>query len=72
MTDRTFYSGIKELINKKILQSKLPNQYWINLAIFFKGDKISFIKEYQIKSFSTKTKEKTNQVKQDFQNDISK
>nr|CDP79598.1 hypothetical protein BN1046_00495 [Bartonella schoenbuchensis]CDP79663.1 hypothetical protein BN1046_00560 [Bartonella schoenbuchensis] len=69
MTDRTFYMGIKELINKKILQPKLPNQYWINPAIFFKGEKIVFIKEYQINSSSTKTKKKINQVKQDLPDD---
>ncbi|EJF87630.1 hypothetical protein [Bartonella melophagi] len=69
MTDRTFYIGIKELINKKILQPKLPNQYWMNPAIFFKGNKITFIKEYQINSSPTKTKEKTNQVQQDLPDD---
>ncbi|UTO27683.1 hypothetical protein [Bartonella harrusi] len=47
MTDRTFYSGLKELTNKGILKPKLPNQYWVNPLLFFKGNQITFIKEYQ-------------------------
>ncbi|EJF82492.1 replication/maintenance protein RepL [Candidatus Bartonella washoeensis] len=54
MTDRTFYSGLKELTNKGILKPKLPNQYWVNPILFFKGEKIAFMKEYQMKSSSTK------------------
>ncbi|WP_244613998.1 hypothetical protein [Bartonella kosoyi] len=48
MVDRTFHNGLRELIQKGILKPKLPNQYWINPILFFKGNKITFMKEYQI------------------------
>ncbi len=54
MVDRTFHNGLRELIQKGILKPKLPNQYWVNPILFFKGDKISFMKEYKIESSSTK------------------
>ncbi|WP_375634873.1 hypothetical protein [Bartonella sp. MM100QHHN] len=54
MVDRTFHNGLRELIQKGILKPKLPNQYWINPILLFKGNKIAFIKEYQIKSSSAK------------------
>ncbi|AQX31578.1 hypothetical protein [Bartonella schoenbuchensis] len=69
MGNKTFQNGLKELISKEFLKPKLRNQYWVNPAIFFKGDKIAFIKEYQIKPSFTKTEEKTNQVKQDLPDD---
>lgn len=50
MTDRTFHNGLKELISKGFLQPKLPNQYWVNPALFFKGDRVAFLREYRIKS----------------------
>ena len=47
MTDRTFHNGLKELISKEFLKPKLPNQYWVNPALFFKGDRVAFMREYR-------------------------
>lgn len=49
MSDRTFHNGLKELIAKGFLSAKAPNQYWINPALFFKGSRVAFLKEYRIK-----------------------
>lgn len=58
MTDRTFHNGLKELIAKEFLKPKLPNQYWVNPALFFKGDRVAFMKEYRLKK-------PTKQIKND-------
>ncbi|PIT69189.1 hypothetical protein [Bartonella tribocorum] len=50
MTDRTFHNGLKELIAKGFLKPKLRNQYWVNPALFFKGDQsVAFIRKYELK-----------------------
>lgn len=47
MTDRTFHNGLKELLSKGFLTPRLPNQYWVNPTLFFKGDRVAFIREYR-------------------------
>ncbi len=47
MTDRTFQTGLKELLSKGFLAPKLPNLYWVNPALFFKGDVVRFVREYR-------------------------
>ena len=47
MSERTFTRGLKELIEKKFLASKDGVAFWINPALFFKGDRVLFIKEYR-------------------------
>lgn len=47
MSQQTFSRGLKELLEKKFLAPKTPNQYWVNPALFFKGDRVAFIKEYR-------------------------
>ena len=49
MSDRTFHNGLKELIAKGFLKPKLPNQFWVNPALFFKGDRVAFLREYRVK-----------------------
>lgn len=46
MTDRTFQTGLKELLAKNFLAPKSPNVFWVNPALFFKGDRVMFVKEY--------------------------
>jgi hypothetical protein len=53
MSDRTFHNGLKELIEKGFLKPKLPNQFWVNPALFFKGDRVAFMREYRIKGGKT-------------------
>lgn len=47
MSDRTFHNGLKELLQKGFLYPKAPNLYWVNPALFFKGDRVAFVKEYR-------------------------
>ncbi|EJF84414.1 hypothetical protein [Candidatus Bartonella washoeensis] len=54
MTNRTFHNGLKELIMKDFLKPKLRNQYWVNPAVFFKGDQsVEFVRTYHIKLSAT-------------------
>jgi hypothetical protein len=50
MTDRTFHTGLKELLAKGFLAPKAPNLFWVNPSLFFKGNRVTFIKEYRRKS----------------------
>lgn len=47
MSDRTFQNGLKELLEKGFLSPKAPNLFWINPTMFFKGDRVAFVKEYR-------------------------
>lgn len=47
MSQQTFSRGLKELIEKNFLQPRMPNSYWVNPALFFKGDGVAFVKEYR-------------------------
>lgn len=47
MTDRTFQTGLRELLAKGFLSPRSPNMFWVNPALFFKGDRVTFSKEYR-------------------------
>ena len=47
MSKRTFNRGFKELLEKKFISPKSPDTYWVNPNLFFKGDRVRFIKEYR-------------------------
>lgn len=47
MSERTFNRGLKELIEKNFLSPKMPNIYWVNPALFFKGNRVAFVSEYR-------------------------
>jgi len=49
MTDRTFQNGLKELLAKGFIAPRSPNLFWVNPALFFKGDRVAFVKEYRRK-----------------------
>lgn len=61
MTDRTFHNGLKEFLSKEFLKPKLPNQYWLNPALFFKGDRVAFTSEYRKVPADKKITQKTTQ-----------
>ena len=65
MSDRTFHNGLKELIAKGFLKPKLPNQFWVNPALFFKGDRVAFLREYRVKRRNTLEQGVTVTLKQD-------
>lgn len=47
MSERTFRRGLKELLSNRFLYPKSPSSFWVNPALFFKGDRVLFIKEYR-------------------------
>jgi hypothetical protein len=46
MSDRTFQTGLRELLAKGFLAPRTPNVFWVNSSLFFKGDRVLFVKEY--------------------------
>lgn len=49
MSEVTFHRGLKELLLNDFLYPRGPSMYWVNPALFFKGDRVAFVKEYRIK-----------------------
>ena len=50
MSEATVHRGFKELLLNRFLCPRGPSMYWVNPALFFKGDRVAFIKEYRRKS----------------------
>lgn len=50
MSEKTFRRGLKELLALGFLSPKTPSVYWINPALFFKGNRVLFVREYRRKS----------------------
>ena len=70
MSQQTFSRGLKELLEKRFLAPKMPNEYWINPALFFKGDRVAFVREFhRVRAAegerSLKVSEPINQNEQD-------
>lgn len=49
MSERTWMRGLKELLDKRFLWPKTASSYWVNPALFFKGDRVVFVREYRRK-----------------------
>ena len=49
MSQKTFQRGLKELLEKRFLAPRSPSSYWVNPTLFFKGDRVMFVKEYRRK-----------------------
>jgi hypothetical protein len=47
MSEYTFKRGLRELIDKAFLSPKDSASFWTNPALFFKGNRVLFIKEYR-------------------------
>ena len=47
MSEKTFQRGLKELLEKGFLAPKAPNVFWVNPSLFFRGDRVLFVKEYR-------------------------
>lgn len=52
MSEKTFQRGLKELLEKRFLYPKDSASFWTNPALFFKGDRVAFVKEYRRKRAS--------------------
>lgn len=55
ITEQTFKKGLRELLDKQFLWPRIPHSYWVNPNLFFKGNRVIFIKEYRMKSRNQKT-----------------
>jgi hypothetical protein len=53
MSEKTFQRGLKELLAKRFIYPKGPSAFWTNPALFFKGDRVLFIKEYRRRKTSS-------------------
>lgn len=47
INEKTFRRGMHELLEKKFIAPRMPNVYWVNPALFFKGDRVLFVKDYR-------------------------
>lgn len=47
ISEYTFKRGLRELLDKGFLHPKDSASFWVNPALFFKGDRVLFIKEYR-------------------------
>lgn len=47
MSEATFNRGLRELLGKGFLAARGPNAFWVNPGLFFKGDRVLFLKEYR-------------------------
>lgn len=52
MSDDTWQRGLKELLAKGFLAPRQPSLFWVNPNMFFKGDRVLFLREYVRKSSS--------------------
>ena len=46
MSEPTFNRGMRELLSKGFIAPRSPTLYWVNPSLFFKGDRVLFVKEY--------------------------
>jgi hypothetical protein len=49
ISEKTFQRGLKELLSKGFLAPRSPNAFWVNPSLFFKGDRVLFLREYRRK-----------------------
>lgn len=62
MSEKTFQRGLKELLEKKFISPKDGVSFWTNPALFFKGDRVLFIKEYRRKISLNNTKKQNEKT----------
>jgi len=47
LSEATFNRGLRELLAHRFLYPRSPSSYWVNPALFFKGDRVAFVREYR-------------------------
>ena len=62
LSEYVFRKGLKELITKSFLYPCAPGVYWINPSLFFKGDRVRFVQEYQKINANNKFEKTVDQV----------
>lgn len=56
-SERTFFRGMKELIENDFLAIYSTTVYWINPKLFFKGNRVTFMNQYEIDRQEAKQQE---------------
>ncbi|EBQ9844724.1 hypothetical protein CVF12_23595 [Salmonella enterica] len=59
MSEYTFKRGLRELLDKGFIAPQAPNVFWVNPALFFKGDRVMLVKEYRRKVARAKTEQES-------------
>lgn len=60
ITEVTFKKGLRELLDKQFLYPRITHSYWVNPNLFFKGDRVMFVREY-VKTAKSKKSPKLEQ-----------
>lgn len=60
MSEKTFQRGLKELLVKRFIAPKDGVSFWTNPSLFFKGDRVMFIKEYRRRKTTTDVLQRIN------------
>lgn len=47
MSEYTFNRGLRELLDKSFISPRSPGRFWVNPSLFFKGDRVMFVKEFR-------------------------
>lgn len=47
MSEKTFNRGLRELLDKGFIAPRTVGLFWVNPSLFFKGDRVLFVKEYR-------------------------
>ena len=43
----TYYKGMSELLDKKVIAACQPDIFWVNPHIFFRGDRVKYFDDYE-------------------------
>lgn len=58
MSEYTFNRGLRELLDKSFISPRSPGRFWVNPSLFFKGDRVMFVREYRRSARLTTTQAK--------------
>ena len=48
ISEPTFNRGLRELLANGFLYPRSPSSYWVNPALFFRGDRVAFVAEFAV------------------------
>lgn len=57
MSAQTFRRGLREIIDAQFIAPAVQNVFWVNPALFFKGNRVRFISDYTKNSEGAETDE---------------
>jgi len=65
MSEDTFRRGLRELLDKGFLAPRMASSFWVNPALFFKGDRVAFVKEYRRRRPESTPAQRADQLARD-------